>query len=41
MQETLVPKLRLGPLLTLSVRNGEKLKDWVFEIPVHIQSKNR
>ena len=28
------------PKLTLSVRNGHKLKDWVFGIPAHIQSKN-
>jgi len=29
-QGTLVPKLTLGPL---SVRNGHKLKDWVFVDP--------
>ena len=29
---TLVPKL------TLSVRNGNKLKDWVFGIPAHPES---
>ena len=33
LQVTLVPKLRIGPFLTLSVRNGHKLKDWVFGIP--------
>ena len=32
IQGTLVPKLTLGPILTLSVRNGHKLKDWVFWI---------
>jgi len=31
----LVPKLTLGPFLLLSVRNGHKLKDWVFGIPAH------
>ena len=41
MQGTLVPKLTLGPFLTLSVRNGHKLKDWVFRIPAHIESKSR
>jgi len=40
-QGTLVPKLTLGPFLTLSVRNGHKLKDWVFGIQAHIQSKSR
>ena len=30
IQGTLVPKLILGPFLTLGVRNGHKLKDWVF-----------
>ena len=29
-QGTLVPKLTLGLFLTLSVRNGHKLKDWGF-----------
>ena len=28
LQGTLIPKLTLGPFLTLSVRNGHKLKDW-------------
>ena len=32
MQGTLVPKLTLGPFLTLSVRNGHKLKDWSFSV---------
>ena len=32
MAGTLVPKLTLGPFLTLSVKNGHKLKDWVFGI---------
>ena len=27
IQGTLVPKLTLGPFLTLSVKNGHKLKD--------------
>ena len=40
LQGTLVPKLTLGPFLTLSVRNGHKLKDWVFRIPAHIESKS-
>ena len=44
-QETLVPKLTLGPFLTLSVRIGHKLKEWVFGIPacisrVKVDSKN-
>ena len=30
LQGTSVPKLTLGPFLTLSVRNWHKLKDWVF-----------
>ena len=29
-QGTLVPKLTLGPFLTLNVRNGHKSKDLVF-----------
>ena len=41
IQETLVPKLTLGPFLTLSVRNGHKLKDCSFRIPAHIESKSR
>ena len=40
-QGTLVPKLTLGPFLTMSVRNGHILKAWVFGIPAHIQSKSR
>ena len=40
-QGTLVPKLTLGPFLTLSVRNGHKLKDWGFRIPAYIESKSR
>ena len=41
-QGTLVPKLTLGPFLTLSVRIGHKLKDWVLGIParVKVDSKN-
>ena len=35
IQGTLVPKL------TLSVRNGHKLKNWVFGIPAQIQSKSQ
>ena len=31
-QGTLVPKLTIGLFLTLSVRHGHKLKDWVFGI---------
>ena len=38
---TLVLKLTLGPFLTLSVRKGHKLKDWVFRILAHIESKSR
>ena len=34
-QETLVPKLTIGLFLTTSVRNGHKLKDWVFGIPAN------
>ena len=34
-------KLTLGPFLTLSVRNGHKLKDWVFRIQAHTRSKRR
>ena len=30
----------IGPFLTLRVRNGHKLTDWVFRIPSHIQSKS-
>ena len=41
LQVELVPKLTLGPFLTLSVRNGHTLKDWVFRIPAHIESKSR
>ena len=41
IQGTLVPKLTLGPFLTLSVRNGHNLNVWVFGIPAHIQSKSR
>ena len=33
IQGTLVPKLTLGPFLILSVRNGNKLKDWGFWDP--------
>ena len=40
-QGTLVPKLTLGPFLTLNVRNGHKLKDWGFRIPAHLRVKNR
>ena len=39
-QGTLVPKLSLGPFLKLSVRNGHKLKDWVFRIPAYFESKS-
>ena len=38
IQGTLVPRQTLGPFLTLSVRNGHKLKNWVFGIPAQIQS---
>ena len=41
IQGTLVPKLTLGPFLTLSVRNWHKLKDWGFRITAHIESKSR
>jgi len=41
IQGILVPKLTLGPFLTLNVRNGHKLIDWVFRIPAHIESKSR
>ena len=41
IQGTLVPKLTLGPFLTLSVRNGHKLKDLGFRIPAYIESKSR
>ena len=41
LQETLVPKLTLVSFLTLRIRNGHKLEDWVFGIPAHIQSKSR
>jgi len=34
-------KTNTGPCLTLSVRNGHKLKDWDFGIPACIQSKSR
>ena len=40
-QRKLVPKLTLGPFLTLSVRNGHKLKGWGFRIPAHIESISR
>ena len=40
IQVDLVPKLTLGPFLTLNVRNGHKLKDCVFRIPAHIENKN-
>ena len=33
VQGILVPKLTLGPFLTLNVRNGHKLKDWVLGDP--------
>ena len=33
--------LKLGPFITLNVRNGHKLIDWVFRIPAHIESKSR
>ena len=36
----IVPKLTLDPFLTLNVRNGNTLKDWVFRIPAHIESKS-
>jgi len=36
-----VPKLTLGPFLTLKVRNGHKFEDWVFGILAHIQSKRK
>jgi len=39
IQGILVPKLTLGPFLTLSVRNGHILGGWVFRIPAHIESK--
>ena len=36
------PVFQFVPLfLTVSVRNGHKLKDWVFGIPAHIKSKRR
>jgi len=38
-QGTLVPKLTFGTFLTLIVKNGHKLTDWVFGIPAYIQSK--
>jgi len=41
IQGIFVPKLTLGPFLTLSVRNGHKLKDWVFRIPAYIESESR
>ena len=41
IQGTLVPKLTLGPFLTLSVRNGHKINDWGFRIPACIESKSR
>ena len=37
----IVPKLKLGPFLSLSARNGHNLKDWGFRIPAHIESKSR
>ena len=37
----IVPKLALGPFLTLSVKSGHKLNDWVFRIPAHIENKSR
>jgi len=40
LQGTLVLKLTLGPFLTLSIRNGHKLKDWGFRITTHIKSKS-
>ena len=40
VQGKLVPKLSLGPFLTLSVRNGHKLKDGVFRIPGHREKKS-
>ena len=40
-QGTLVPKLTLGPFLTLSDRYGHKLKDCGFRIPAYIESKSR
>ena len=40
MQGTLVRKLTLGPFLTLSVRNGHKLKDWVFFGALRISREN-
>ena len=40
-QGTLVPKLTLGPFLTLIGRNGHKLKDWGFRIPAYIESKSQ
>ena len=33
--------LKLGPFITLNVRNGHKLIDWVFRIPAHIENKSR
>ena len=41
LQGTLVPKLTFGPFLSLSVRNGHKLKDWGFRIPAYIESKSQ
>ena len=41
IQGTLVSKLTLGPFLTLSVKNGHTLKDWVLGISAQIQSKIR
>ena len=38
LQGTLVPKLTLGPFITL---NGHKLKDWIFGIPVHNKNNNQ
>ena len=44
LQGTLVPKLTLGPFLTLSVRNGHKWKDWVLrsqpKLRVKVDNKN-
>ena len=40
-QWRLVLKLTLGPILRLSVRSGNKMKDWIFRIPfpAHIRLK--
>ena len=34
-------KTNTWPFITLNVRNGHKLIDWVFRIPAHIENKSR